>query len=482
MNSALAEHIANKITTGSQLTIVVNRDGFLTQEDSRQALIAQGVQLIPGRGLELRVAFELANWQADHVCLVIEQESDIMPDVRENYSLLYFSLYSDVLPRYDEDVIRNGLSFRQAEFLFVHKPDRLQNAQQTQQTIIQAEAMYGFDLSRQKRYLEQFTPNWDKVETIKDLSKYLCEAFHHDSFDQIAYEIAVINNHFQEYLDKHYNGLKSSNALGRPKIVSKILPHLDKKYEKTDKVALIVVDGMSYWQYLILREELELFGITPNDSFTFSWLPSITQLSRQAIFRGNVPEEQYNQSPDSESRLWKAFWQSANRGYKKMLGDDVQYYWHGLPILDVKPARLALVNIELDEYMHSSHHYSDLYSLTQNWSKRFVKTIDELHRHGYHIYITADHGSIQAQPWRMLKQDEKNMLLKTSRGARHLIYEKPEYLQMFLDANPELTRFLRIGEKFAIWENNQCFKNESEITHGGSHFMEVIVPFIEIEP
>ncbi len=482
MELKLSEHIANLITTGSQLTIVVNKDGFLSQEDTRQALFAQGVQLIPGRGLELRVTFELANWQADHVCLVIEQESDIMPDIRENNSVLYFSLFSDVLPRYDEDVIRKGLSFRQAEFLFTHKPERLQNAAQTQQTINQAEAYYGFDLSRQKRYLEQFTPNWEKVETIKDLSKYLCEAFHHESFDQIANEIAIINNHFQEYLDKHYNGLKSSNALGRPKLVSKILPHLDKKHEKSDKVALVVVDGMSYWQYLILREELENIGMKPNDSFTFSWLPSITQLSRQAIFRGSNPEEHYNQSPESESRLWKAFWQSANRGYKKMLEDDVQYYWHGLPVLDVRPARLALVNIELDEYMHASHHYSDLHSLTQNWSKRFVKTIDELHRNGYHIYITADHGSILAQPWRRLKQEEKNMLLQNSRGARHLIYEKPEYLNLLLEANPGMYRYWRVGDKYAIWMNDQCFRNESEITHGGSHFMEVVIPFIEIEP
>ena len=90
MELKLSEHIANLITIGSQLTIVVNKDGFLSQEDTRQALFAQGVQLIPGRGLELRVTFELANWQAAHVCLVIEQETDLMPDIRENNSVLYF--------------------------------------------------------------------------------------------------------------------------------------------------------------------------------------------------------------------------------------------------------------------------------------------------------------------------------------------------------------------------------------------------------
>lgn len=482
MENKLSEYIASKITTGAQLTIVVNRDGFLAQEDTRQALFANGVQLIPGRGLSLRVTIEIANWQADRVCLVIEQESDIMPDIRENYSLLYFSLYDDVLSRYDEDTIRKGLSFRQAEYLYARKPERLQNAIQTQQEIRAAEAIYGMDMDRQKRYLDQMTLNWENVETIQNVSKCLCEAFQHDSSDQIANEIAVINSNFQLYLDKHYGSLKSSNAIGRPKLVTKILPHLDKKYERTDKIALIVVDGMAYWQYMILKPELERFGMHPNDSFTFSWLPSITQLSRQAIFRGNIPEENYNQNPDSEARLWLSFWQSANRGFKKMLADEVKYYWGGIPVFDNLPIRLALVNVELDEFMHSAHHYSDLHVLTQNWSKRFVKTIDELHRQGFHIYITSDHGSIQAQPWRSLRSDEKNTILKTSRGSRHLIFEKPEYMQLFLDANPGMKRYWRIGDKYAIWMNDQCFRNDSVITHGGSHFMEVVIPFIEIEP
>lgn len=482
MESKLSDYIASKITTGSQLTIVVNRDGFLSKEDTRQAMFAVGIQLISGSGLGLRVTFELANWQADHVCLVIEQESDILPDIRENYPLLYFELYSDVLSRYDEEIIRKGLSFRQAEYLYIHKPNRILTAIQTQQEIRAAEAIYGLDMDRQKRFLSQLTPNWDKVETIKDVSKCLCEAFQHDSSDQIANEIAVINHHFQNYLDERYGTLKSANSLARPRIVSKILPFLDKKYERTDRVALVVVDGMSYWQYLILRPELERLGMALNDGFTFSWLPSITQLSRQAIFRGGIPNEAYSQNPTCEAKLWKDFWQSGSREYKKMLDEEIVYYYKGLPILDIFPNRLALVNVELDEYMHVSSHYSDLYSVTQNWSRRFANTIDELHRHGYHIYMTSDHGSILAQPWRSLKQDEKNVVLKTSRGSRHLIFEKPEYLDIFLNEHPELKQYLRIGAKYAIWKNNQCFRNDSEITHGGSHFMEVIVPFIEIEP
>lgn len=482
MENKLSEYITSKITTGAQLTIVVNRDGFLAQEDTRQEMMACGVELISGRGLELRIQFELANWHAERVCLVIQQESDIMPDIRENYSLLYFSIYSDVLSRYDEDIIRCGVSYRQAEYLYSHLPAYLQNAMQTRLAIAEAEAIYGQDLSKQKHTLEQIPLDWKNPETIQNISEILCEAFRTDSFEQIAHEIAVINYNFQSYLDKEYGALKSSSYVGRPKLVSKILPHIAYKHEKNDKVALIVVDGMSYWQYILLRQELKLFSLNPKDNFTFSWLPSITQLSRQAIFRGNNPLEVYTQNHDSESRLWMEFWQSGNRQNKKILRSDINYYWGGFPILDMQPLRLAYVNNELDDFMHTCKHYGDLHSLTTNWSKRIAKVLADLHEKGYTIYITSDHGSICALPWRSLKQEEKNTLLRTSRGARHLIYEKPEYLKMFLEKNQDIQPTLRTSERFAVWKNDMCFQNESVITHGGSHFMEVIVPFIEIEP
>ena len=82
------------------------------------------------------------------------------------------------------------------------------------------------------------------------------------------------------------------------------MPNILHQHSRTDKVALVVIDGMSYWQYLLLKRELSFLEIGTDDNQILSWIPSITKLSRQAIFRGESPVIEYNQSPKSESSLW----------------------------------------------------------------------------------------------------------------------------------------------------------------------------------
>lgn len=482
MENQLAEYIASKITTSSQISIVVNKDGFLSQEDTRQCLLACDVELIPCAGLDLRLRYELGDWRASHVCFVIQQETDVLPDIRENYGVLYFSLYQDVLRLFSEDVVRSGLSVRQVAFLFANRPNRLLNTYETNRMLADAEEMYGQDLTKQKKALEHIDYNWQDVETIANISENLCDAFKTDSYEQVAHEIAVINYNFQHFLDQYYGSYKTSSHVNRPKLVSKVLPHIAYKCGRDEKIALLVVDGMCYWQYLLLRPELVKLGMLPKDNMTFAWIPSITQLSRQAIFRGEVPVEHYSQNPSSEAQLWSEFWQSTKRGEKRVLYYDIAYYHGGIPIIDMPKSRLAVVNIELDEHMHHCHRYGDLYMLTQSWAKRYARDVQQLHQLGYRIFITADHGSVYAQPWRNLKQEEKNTLLRSSRGTRHLIYERPDYLQLFLQANPDIVPSLRLSDRYAVWKDSRSFKNDISITHGGSHFMEMIVPFIEIEP
>lgn len=479
MEHKLAEHIANKLPS-SQICVVVNKDGFLAQEDTRQQLLAHDIELIPGAGLDLRLKYEIGDWKASRICFVIQQESDILPDIREDAGLTYFSLFYDVLSRYDEDVIREGLSYHQAAYLLANLPTRNLNRIDTKQMISAAEDMFGANLTKQKKNLESVKLDWKSVDTIASISENLLEAFRTDQQEQISYEMAVINGNFQQFLDQYYGSFRTSTHVNRPKLVSKVLPHICYKHEKEDRIALLVVDGMSYWQYLLLRKELVKVGIEPKDDFTMAWLPSITQLSRQAIFKGAAPADMYAQNPSSEKTLWFDYWQSPDRDSKRMNFYDIAYYYGGIPVIDQDKTKLAVVNVELDEYMHSCHLYSDLYLLTQSWAKRYARDVKDLHQRGYHIYITSDHGNIFARPWRTLQTDEKNLLVKSSRGSRHLIYSEPQYLQLFLQKNLDQLSNLRTSDKYAIWKNDFCFRNDVAVTHGGSHFLEVIVPFINI--
>jgi hypothetical protein len=141
----------------------------------------------------------------------------------------------------------------------------------------------------------------------------------------------------------------------------------------------------------------------------------------------------------------------------------------------------AFVDEILDEKMHSSSNNKNLYSLTENWAQGAAEGIKVLHDEKYTVYITTDHGNIMVHHWRALSSIEKTFLYeKESKGSRYLMYAKHEYLEDFLQKNNEINNELLVHDSWAIWRNTKCFKGQDEITHGGSHFLEVVIPFITI--
>jgi hypothetical protein len=100
---------------------------------------------------------------------------------------------------------------------------------------------------------------------------------------------------------------------------------------------------------------------------------------------------------------------------------------------------------------------------------------------GYKVFLTTDHGNVEAKGWRRLTPQEKVYLYgDESRGKRHLIYDDANgmdelYNQMDHD---NVWRY----EDWIVWRNRESFSSKGcqEITHGGCHFLEVLVPFIKI--
>ena len=239
----------------------------------------------------------------------------------------------------------------------------------------------------------------------------------------------------------------------------------------------MVVDGFAYWQFVVLKRHLEGLGIKTQDNTILSWLPSITMLSRQAIFRGNTPTMDYKQSPDNERKLWRSYWQSQGIGQFEMqyISDDDEF------AINEGVKRLAVVTVEMDKKMHSSYDYRDLLSLTENWCPRITERIKTILNAGYALYLTTDHGSVQSKGWKALTQVEKVFLYKDgSRGKRHLIYNNVEEYQRFANENRELGMLTH--DNWLCMRSNLCLarNNERMITHGGCHFEEVVIPFAKI--
>jgi hypothetical protein len=470
---------------GVRLSVVSNPDGFLKQPDVQQAILkACGLLLLPiVSSLELRVRYELTDRStSERICYIMDDTDCILPDIRKNlYDAHTFNL-ADILPAYDGTELSLAKpNFAMASYIYQKKKMYNLSAKETREVVEDAVRLYGLTETELIAELDKIPLAWDNVETMDAICQVLLKAISQDRYDKMEDKIASLNENFQQYIDTKYFGLATSSHILKPKMVNKILPHLAYKHGHMDKVALVVIDGMSYWQYLVLDRRLEQLGVQTHKDISLAWLPSITRLSRQAIFRGDMPTVNYSQNPMAEKKLWNEFWTEKCNASKRMNSYEIDYTYGSLFAGDYNLYKQAFVDVSLDEKMHSSSNNKDLYSLTENWAKETAEGIKALHDEKYTVYITTDHGNIMAHHWRALSSIERTFLYeKESRGSRHLMYAKHEYLEDFLQNNKYINNELLVHDNWAIWRNTNCFKGQDEITHGGSHFLEVVIPFITI--
>ena len=146
--------------------------------------------------------------------------------------------------------------------------------------------------------------------------------------------------------------------------------------------------------------------------------------------------------------------------------------------------KFALVFKDLDGHMHHSPDFKMLLGLTRDWIERskIVSVIHELKKQGFRIFLTTDHGNIEAKGWRSLKGREKLGTNKSgSRSERHIEYSKKWLKNEFMANNPELKDDVVLDEQAIYFKNNLSFsKNKSLVTHGGSHILEVLIQFVEM--
>lgn len=486
--SKLIDKIVQKITVDyCRLTIVGNQDGFLTKADVRHLILQQsGIEVVVGSNLQLRIHFELEYKQHPEAryIYVCDSLETLVDDMRQEAYVTTFSI-SDLFPLFADKSLLRRQRVEVLERLYAQMPlhrismSEGRNVILSLQQEVEAEKHKSgsFTLSQ----LQAVQVDWNKrmTETISSLSAIIAQAIQDGVYDAIENEVVRINETFQTWIDAHYFAMQNTNPLLSAKCVNKILPHLEAQYKPDEKLALLVVDGLSHWQYHLLKTYLQQQGIVTREQVTLAWLPSITMLSRQAIFRGANPLPEYKQNPENERKLWFQYWQQ--RG---MPSFDIQYISDKDEFaIDEGVKRLAYVTVEMDEKMHSSTDYKDLCSLTENWCPRITEKIKTLRNAGYDIYLTTDHGSVLSHGWRKLSNVEKVFLYKDgSRGKRHLIYNNKMELKSFFEQNKEKIPLLCHNDWLVV-RNNACFENEGKtiITHGGSHFVEMVIPFVKIE-
>ncbi len=479
---SFVETILHKITRqGYNLSIVQNTDGFLSRVDTQDVFIREaGVTLLPGSPLSLRVHYE--RWfkgSNEKFCYVVNDLSEILPDIKANAYCCKFSV-SDVLWGYDRSELQRwNPPYSILHLLFENRQNNFLSAEQTRMAMGYAEdGFHIHDLDKISENIRKIDLDWWSAETMERICGYILSAIRNRAYNQIEFLVDEINQNFQTFIDSNYKGIPSKSHVKRPYSVNRVLTHINYIHPSAnEKVALFVIDGMSYWQYMMLRDELRLCNIDPEDNVCYAWMPSITKLSRQALFRGDMPKNGYVQNPKNEGELWLKYWKDRN-----IPVPSIWYEHNGAIDHPEQYARYGYVTTSLDHHMHGCRDLKDLYDLTANRIEEIIVDIRKLYDAGFIIYVTADHGNVYSHSWRVLSSQEKAMLYTNeSRGGRHLIFTKEEYLRLFFQENPGLDKDMYISSNFAVWRSPKCFKGADEVTHGGCHFLEMIVPFAKIQ-
>lgn len=283
----------------------------------------------------------------------------------------------------------------------------------------------------------------------------------------------------------------------KPFTVDRILDYVNYNY-KEDNVALIVMDGMSYDEWFILKEYLDSFKIKELESFSI--LPSITSFSRTSIFTGKTPngfldennKVKYNEEPKGFEKyfidknivendiLWGRV--DLNNNIVKNGKNETEFkYLKGYKVL-------GLVCNLFDDESHSMNVFgenkSNLYKNITSAidSSNLIELLNYLKEVGYKVILTSDHGNVYCEGNGI---NSNKMLESERKSIRCLMFDSELLADNLVNENPnECFKFkynILSNDIYLVFAIDGCFGNKTDITHGGFTPEECIVPLVILE-
>lgn len=300
----------------------------------------------------------------------------------------------------------------------------------------------------------------------------------------------ILDQRFTAWMLQRFGGLH--NQSGRlPTMVHMVPRFMHRRLERdeTKRIALLVMDGMAFDQWLALKNQLPE-GCHITESASFAWVPTITSVSRQAIFAGKAPRHFASSinTTNKENSLWKTYWQDQGFNpsaayYQRAIGDgDIDQVLESLSNSRVKVA--GLVCNAVDDRMHGAlDGLSGLHAQLQHWAKEgfFNQLIGGLLALGYEVVITADHGNAAA-----VGQGKPAEGVISERHERARIYKdevlREDALNKFEGIRWPVNYGLPDDYLPVLAQGRSAFvkKGETNVGHGGIAIEEVIVPFVHI--
>ncbi len=304
-----------------------------------------------------------------------------------------------------------------------------------------------------------------------------------------------VDRSFCSWTECRYAGLH--NQPPDPPVMVHHLPrYLERRLSNAggNRVALVVVDGLALDQWIALRDILALrqSRFRFREEAVFAWIPTVTSVSRQAIFAGTPPLYFPSSlwTTDREASLWTRFWTDHGLTvrevtYARGLGsgciDSVRELlsWPGLRVL-------GLVVDKVDRIMHGMElGAAGMHNQVRQWADEgfMVGLLNTLLEGGFAVFLTSDHGNIEAEG---IGRPSEGMTAAL-RGERVRVYSDPSLRSRVHNRFPDAVVWPALGLPEdclpLLAPARSAFVREGEriVCHGGASLEEVVVPMVEIE-
>jgi len=255
------------------------------------------------------------------------------------------------------------------------------------------------------------------------------------------------------------------------------------------RLALLVMDGLALDQWIALRDAMPPLGRVDHDErATFAWVPTLTSVSRQTIFRGEPPYSFPTsiKTTSREETWWKQFWDARgvrSVGYlasQKLLSDERLDDLVG----PNGPRVLGLVWNLVDDFIHhwDMARGAAFGVLADSAAKPLAELLNRLLDAGYEVFLTADHGNEYATG----VGSPGEGVLPTIRGERARAYATDALRQDALSRVPGAICWPGPGLPpdfhVVLAPRGRSFGADRKrgITHGGISVAELFVPFVHI--
>lgn len=296
---------------------------------------------------------------------------------------------------------------------------------------------------------------------------------------------------FSDWMLASYRFLHTSAAPNTPRFVYRVLDSISRRRQSAqDRSALVVVDGMSWFDWIIIRDSvLDAFGERVSEGSTLALVPTITSVSRGALMSGNhCPPDATDQKRFTGYWTQKGLDAEASRVFIQG-GSSIEDFVSDVAATaeDPRVRVIAAVVSDVDAMMHGSKYRSAHAAQIREWMKRgsFVGLLSGLLDRGFEVTVTSDHGGTSS-----VGVGRPNVgSMSSGKGARALTgfadsLSAKRVEQLGFDCiywGPEESGFGEAGwDVLAVAGQSFQPKGTESITHGGITPEEVIVPLVTI--